>query len=161
MDHREPGGRNNGRQLADPWNAAGSCPTPPSPEEARTFRPRAHQTATKRLRTPSLRGEACVQLTSPAPTRKRAASKRAFEITFATARGWMEGDLSLVMDMTMYAEFSPARVAGLQPYGVVVNVHTRCWEALARFDEMMRRQGGGPMVEELVGGIQRGSHEVA
>ena len=50
------------------------------------------------------------------------ANKRAFELVYGTARLWLEAGLSLVMDMTMYAEYSPAEVASLQPYGFVVNV---------------------------------------
>ncbi|HTT92827.1 MAG TPA: alpha/beta fold hydrolase [Acidimicrobiales bacterium] len=61
--------------------------------------------------------------------------------------------MSLVMDMTMYAAYSPAEVASLQPYGIVVNVDTRCHDAVARFEAKMRRQGDGPVTEELVGRI--------
>ncbi len=57
------------------------------------------------------------------------ANKRAFELVYGTARLWLEAGLSLVMDMTMYAEYSPAEVASLQPYGVVVHVHTHCRDA--------------------------------
>ena len=62
------------------------------------------------------------------------ANKRAFEITYETARRWLEEGLSTVMDMTMYAGYSLAEVASLKPYGVVVNVHARCRDALARWE---------------------------
>ena len=53
------------------------------------------------------------------------------------------------MDMTMYAEYSPAEVASLQPYGVVVSVHTRRRDAFARWEGKMSRKvspglGGEP-----------------
>ena len=53
----------------------------------------------------------------------------------------------MVMDMTMCAEYSPAEVASLKPYGVVVNVHARCRDALARWEGKINQEGGGPHVE--------------
>ncbi len=95
------------------------------------------------------------------PQQREHANQRGFEVTYVTARGWLEAGLSLVMDMTMYAAYSPAQVASLQPYGVVVNVHTRCHDALARFEAKMRRQGDGPVTEELVGRVQLGYQAMA
>ena len=83
------------------------------------------------------------------------ANKRAFELVYGTARLWLEAGLSLVMDMTMYAEYSPAEVASLQPYGVVVNVHTRCRDAFARWEIKMSREGGGPEVEAFIARVRR------
>jgi hypothetical protein len=95
------------------------------------------------------------------PEQEEQANQRAFEVTYATARGWLEAGLSLVMDMTMYAAYSPAQVASLQPYGIVVNVHTRCHDALARFEAKMSRQGDGSLTEELVGRVHLGHQEMA
>ncbi len=89
------------------------------------------------------------------------ANKRAFELVYGTARFWLEAGLSLVMDMAMYAEYSPAEVASLQPYGVVVNVHTRCRDALARWEDKMSREGGGPEVEAFIARVRRDYHELA
>jgi hypothetical protein len=65
------------------------------------------------------------------------------------------------MDMTMYAEYSPAEVASLQPDGIVVNVHTRCWDALARWENKMNREGDGLEVEALIARVRRDHHELA
>jgi AAA domain len=83
------------------------------------------------------------------------ANKRAFELVYGTARLWLEAGLSLVMDMTMYAEYSPAEVASLQPQGVVVNVHTRCRDAFARWEAKMSREGGGPEVGAFIARVRR------
>jgi AAA domain len=82
------------------------------------------------------------------------ANKRAFELVYRTARLWLEAGLSLVMDMTMYPEYSPAEVASLQPYGVVVNVHTRCRDAFARWEAKMSREGRGPELEAFVARVR-------
>ena len=65
------------------------------------------------------------------------------------------------MDMTMYAEYSPANVGSLQPYGVVVNVHTRSRDGLARWEAKMQRYGGGPVVEERIRRVRRDYDELA
>ena len=77
------------------------------------------------------------------------ANKRAFVITYGTARSWLEEGLSLVMDMTMYAEYSPAEVASLKPYGVVVNVHARCRDTLARWEGKITRRAAAPTSRRL------------
>jgi predicted kinase len=95
------------------------------------------------------------------PQQRQQANERAFEITYATARSWLAAGLSLVMDMTMYAEYSPANVGSLQPYGVVVNVHTRSRDGLARWEAKMQRYGGGPVVEERIRRVRRDYDELA
>lgn len=89
------------------------------------------------------------------------ANKRAFELVYGTARLWLEAGLSLVMDMTMYAEYSPAEVTSLQPFGVVVSVHTRCRDALARWETKMSREGSGPELEAFIARIRRDYHLLA
>jgi hypothetical protein len=89
------------------------------------------------------------------------ANKRAFELVYGTARLWLEAGLSMVMDMTMYAEYSPAEVASLRPYGVVVNVHTRCRDALARWESKMRQEGGGSEVGVLIARVRRHYYELS
>ena len=89
------------------------------------------------------------------------ANKRAFEVVYGTARLWLEAGVGLVIDMTMYAEYSPAEVASLQPYGVVVNVHTRCRDAFARWETKMSREGGGPEVEAFIARVRQDFHELA
>ena len=89
------------------------------------------------------------------------ANKRAFVITYGTARSWLEEGLSMVMDMTMCAEYSPAEVASLKPYGVVVNVHARCRDALARWEGKINQEGRGPHVEALIARVRRDYPELA
>jgi hypothetical protein len=89
------------------------------------------------------------------------ANKRAFEITYGTARSWLEEGLSIVMDMTMYAAYSPAEVASLKPYGVVVNVHTRSRDALARWEGKINQDASGPEVEALIARVRRNYPELA
>ena len=89
------------------------------------------------------------------------ANKRSFELVYGTARFWLEAGLSLAMDMTMYAEYSPAEVASLQPYGFVVNVHTRSRDSLARWENKMSREGGGPEVEALIARVRGHYHELS
>ena len=66
------------------------------------------------------------------------------------------------MDMTMYAEYSPAEVASLKPHGVVVHVHTRSKDSLARWEDKMSREGGPvPEVEALMARVRRDYCELA
>ena len=89
------------------------------------------------------------------------ANRRAFELVYRTARFWLEARLSLVMDMTMYAEYSPAEVGSLKPYGVVVNVHTRSRDALARWEDKMSREAAGPEAEGLIVRVRRDYRELS
>jgi predicted kinase len=91
----------------------------------------------------------------------RVANKRAFEITYRTARSWLEEGLSMIMDMTMYPEYSPAEVASLKPCGVVVNVHTRSRNALTRWEDKINQEGGGPRAEALIARVRRDYQELA
>lgn len=63
------------------------------------------------------------------------ANKRAFQLLYETAQRWLSSSMSLVMDMTMYPEYSPREVGSLLPHGVVVNVHCRAEDALARWEQ--------------------------
>ncbi|MGY6501536.1 MAG: AAA family ATPase [Acidimicrobiales bacterium] len=68
-----------------------------------------------------------------------AANKRAFELVYGTAASWMTSGMSVVIDMTMYPEYSPAEVGELLPHGAVVNVHCRAQDAAARWETKMRQ----------------------
>ena len=48
-----------------------------------------------------------------------AANKRAFEIVYGTARQWLSAGVSVVIDMTMYPEYSPTEVRSLFPHGLL------------------------------------------
>jgi hypothetical protein len=67
-----------------------------------------------------------------------AANKRAFEIVYGTARSWLNASMSLVMDMTMYPDYSPREVGSLLAHGMIVNVHCHAVEALHRWETKMR-----------------------
>lgn len=67
------------------------------------------------------------------------ANKRAFKIIYGTAATWLDASMSLIVDMTMYAAYSPSEVGTLRPHGVVVHVHTRCSNSLQRWEDKIRR----------------------
>jgi hypothetical protein len=86
--------------------------------------------------------------------RKLASQRTGLRARVRDGQALARGGLELGHDMTMYAEYSPAEVASLQPYGVVVNVHTRCREAFARWETKMSREGGGREVEAFIGRVR-------
>jgi hypothetical protein len=64
------------------------------------------------------------------------------------------------MDMTMYAEYSLAEVGSLQTHGVVVNVHTRCQDALARWEAKISDEAIGPGTQALLERVRRDHREL-
>ena len=66
------------------------------------------------------------------------ANVRAFRLVYGTAETWLSSSLSVVLDMTMYPEFSPAEVPSLRPHGAVVHVHCRARDALERWERKIQ-----------------------
>ena len=66
------------------------------------------------------------------------ANVQAIQLVYGTAQTWLSSSLSLVLDTTMYPEYSPAEVASLRPHGTVIHVHCRATDALERWERKMR-----------------------
>ena len=66
------------------------------------------------------------------------ANVRAFRLVYGTAQTWLSSSLSLVLDNTMYPDYSPAEVASLHPHGTVIHVHCRATDALVRWERKIR-----------------------
>lgn len=87
------------------------------------------------------------------------ANKQAFEIVYGTAQQWISLGVSMVMDMTMYPDYSVGEVQSLLSFGLVVNVHCRAANAVDRWEYKVRRHVGERAEAEIE--RLRWVHEVA
>lgn len=106
----------------------------------------------ERLQLPHLNKDTLMASLTRSGLSYEVANKRAFALLYGSAQRWLASGMSLVMDMTMYPEFSPAEVGSLQPHGLVVNVHCRAEDALARWEHKVSSQR--PELAEAI--IERG-----